>query len=116
MVHILPSPPLFPLDTSSSQASSFGSKFDPLPSPYLFGEPLERVRTRTPSNTSESSTPPSDLLASPLSPPTSSYALGCPLSRVRTRTGSIESRAAPAPLYVDRFIKFWRTWKTAGRG
>ncbi|GAA5885306.1 hypothetical protein JCM6882_009561 [Rhodosporidiobolus microsporus] len=108
MVQLLPSPALWHLDTSSSSRPppSIG-KSDPLPSPYLFGEPLQRVRTRTSSISSETTSPPSDLLASPSSP-SSPYALGCPLSRIRTRTDSSDS-LSPKPLYGDSFVRLTPT-------
>ncbi|GAA6042760.1 hypothetical protein JCM8097_007462 [Rhodosporidiobolus ruineniae] len=117
-MHFLPSPRLsLHLDSLASSPSS--SKSDPLPSPYLFGEPLRRVRTRTSSLSSSTTSPPSDLLASPLSSD-SPYALGCPLSRIRTRTDSTSSLPLPLPLpapkekplYSDSFVALSRTHLT----
>ncbi|GAA5848422.1 hypothetical protein JCM8547_004510 [Rhodosporidiobolus lusitaniae] len=105
-MHFLPR-----LDTSSSTSSSSTSTSDPLPSPYLFGWPLERVRTRTSSISSLSACPPSDFLscpASPSSPPlpsSSPYTLGNPLSRVRTRSESVDSLIIPPPVYQDSFVR-----------
>ncbi|GAA5968055.1 hypothetical protein JCM11641_003714 [Rhodosporidiobolus odoratus] len=100
-----PSPTMWPLDTSAAPRPSISiAKSEPLPSPYLFGEPLSRVRTRT-SSSASSSPFPSDVVLSPV-PATSPYTTGAPLSRTRTRTSSAASLSLPAspqPRYSDAF-------------
>ncbi|GAA6004569.1 hypothetical protein JCM10207_000940 [Rhodosporidiobolus poonsookiae] len=100
--------PLPHLDSSDLALSRVKSAPPPLPSPYLFGTELCRVRTRTSSISSETTSPPSDLLSSPASSD-SPYILGPPLSRIRTRNDDFASLSRPtsptSALYQDRFVR-----------
>ncbi|GAA5996098.1 uncharacterized protein JCM10292_007391 [Rhodotorula paludigena] len=102
-----------------SSTSSSSSSIEEPPSPYLFGSPLSRVRTRT-SSISEPASP----LTTPGEEPAGDdhelaklatrYSLGSPLSRVRTRTDSsclwehppAKRTSTPATLlYEDDFVR-----------
>lgn len=104
-------PPLLRLDTYASRSSTTSKEQGPT-SPYLFGSPLTRVRTRTSSISSSANLSPSaDVLASPSSS-SSPYFLGAPLSRVETRNDSFDSLSPPKTLYEDRFIRLTSTHLT----
>lgn len=85
------------------------------PSPYLFGSPLTRVKTRTSSISSlnDGDFSPADVLpSSPSSIHYPSYSLGAPLSRVETRSDSFDSFTTPSPVYQDSFVRLTSTQLT----